>query len=129
MLAENTEMQAQFEQAMADGNHEAACHCFRSMLVQAATGIRVNMASQVRVYGPLRARRKGVHSPPWFDTKIPYERSESIYDTASRESRCLFMGLSDLVSLYMLVNFCGSSTRFRFGGQSMHMHKNRGMFF
>ena len=129
MLAENTEMQAQFEQAMADRNHEVACFCLRSMIVQAAGDYRVGMAGQVSVCGPLRARRKGVHSPPWFDTKIPYERSESIYDTASRESRCLFMGLSDLVSLYMLVNFCGSSTRFRFGGQSMHMHKNRGMFF
>jgi hypothetical protein len=67
MLAENTEMQAQFEQAMADRNHEVACFCLRSMIVQAAGDYRVGMAGQVSVFGPLRARRKRAHSPPWFD--------------------------------------------------------------
>jgi hypothetical protein len=33
----------------------------------------------------------------------------------------------ELVSHYMLVSFCGGGTRFRFGGQSVHMRKDREM--
>ena len=41
---------------------------------------------------------------------------------------CLW-GLSELVSLYMLMNFCGGGTTFRYGGQNVHMRKDRGMLF
>jgi hypothetical protein len=47
VLTENTDMQAHFEQAMADRNHEVACDCLRSMIVQAAGDYRVDMACQV----------------------------------------------------------------------------------
>ena len=67
VLAENTEMHAQFEQAITDENHEVACFCLRSITVQAASDYRVGMAGQISVCGPLRVARKGAHSPPWFD--------------------------------------------------------------
>jgi hypothetical protein len=42
----------------------------------------------------------------------------------------LLWGLSELVRLlYMLVSVCGGGTRFMFGGESVHMRKDRGMFF
>ena len=67
-------MHAQFEQAITDGNHEVACFCLRSLIVQAASDYRVGMAGQVSVCGPLRAAQKGQHSPPWFDAVCKEER-------------------------------------------------------
>eukprot|EP00983_Pelagomonas_calceolata_P064887 1148341-Pelagomonas_calceolata.AAC.2 len=44
-------------------DHEAACLCLRSMIVQAASDYRVGMA-----------RQKGAHGPPWFDAACQEKR-------------------------------------------------------
>jgi hypothetical protein len=67
-LAENRELQDHFNQAIDRCDHEAACFCSRSMIMQAAGDYRVGMAGPVSVCGPLRARRRGAHRPPWFDS-------------------------------------------------------------
>ena len=79
-LVGNTEMQAQFEQAIAKEDPvsacETACYCLHSMIAQAAGD--VGTAELVSVCGPLRASWRGAHSPPWFDA-------------ACREKRRVFM--------------------------------------
>ena len=84
------------------------------MIVQAATEFRMNLACQVSVCRSLYTRRRGVTAllGLWC---------------VEKHIVCLW-GLSELViSLYMLVSFCSSDTRFRFGGQSVHMRKDREM--
>ena len=66
-LEENADMQDQFHHAIAAGNHEVACFCLRSMIVQAASDYRVGMARQVSVCAHLRAKQQRTHNPPWFD--------------------------------------------------------------
>eukprot|EP00983_Pelagomonas_calceolata_P060111 1146230-Pelagomonas_calceolata.AAC.1 len=65
-LVRTSEMQAQFKQAIAKEDPVSACamacFCLRSMIVQAAGD--VGMAGLVSVCGPLRASRRGTHSPP-----------------------------------------------------------------
>ena len=98
VLAENTEMQAQFKQAMADRNHEVACDCLHSMIVQSAGDYRVGMAGQLSVCGTLRARRRGAHSPPWFDA-------------VCREKCYVFMGALRAGLPLNACELCGSGTR------------------
>ena len=75
-LVRNEEMQAQFEQALAKEDPvsacETACFCLRSMIVHAAGD--AGMAGLVSVCGPLRASRRGKHSPPWFDAACREKR-------------------------------------------------------
>eukprot|EP00983_Pelagomonas_calceolata_P021922 687554-Pelagomonas_calceolata.AAC.1 len=65
-LVGNSGMQTQFEHAIAKEDPVSACEtaCFylRSMIVQAAGD--VGMTGLVSVCGPLRASRRGAHSPP-----------------------------------------------------------------
>eukprot|EP00983_Pelagomonas_calceolata_P035674 1116892-Pelagomonas_calceolata.AAC.1 len=70
---ENTELQDQFHQSVTDEDHEVACFCLRSMIVQDASDNRLGMARQVSVCAPLRATQKGAHSPSWFDAACKEE--------------------------------------------------------
>eukprot|EP00983_Pelagomonas_calceolata_P020112 634919-Pelagomonas_calceolata.AAC.1 len=75
-LVGNSEMETQFEQAMAKQDPmsacETACFCLRSMILQAAED--AGMTGLVSVCGPLHASRRGTHSPPWFDAACREER-------------------------------------------------------
>jgi exonuclease III len=67
VLANNKEIQEQFESAVEEADHEKACFCLRSMIVHAATDYRVGMSKSVSVCAPWRDGRIGSRYPPWFD--------------------------------------------------------------
>eukprot|EP00983_Pelagomonas_calceolata_P001799 60524-Pelagomonas_calceolata.AAC.1 len=74
VLANNKEIQEQFEQAVDEGDHDKACFFLRSMLVHAATDYRVGMSKNISVCAPLRASRIGSCYPPRFDAVCKQKR-------------------------------------------------------
>mmetsp|Transcript_26797 Transcript_26797/g.72348 ORF Transcript_26797/g.72348 Transcript_26797/m.72348 type:complete len:767 (-) Transcript_26797:740-3040(-) len=92
VLANNKEIQEQFEQAVDEGDHEKACFFLRSMIVHAATDYRVGMSKNISVCAPLRASRIGSRYPPWFDAVCKQKRKvfREAVQSGQAEHACKF---------------------------------------
>ena len=91
---------------------ETACFCLRSMIIHTAGD--AGMAGLDSVCGPLPAAGANAALP-------------GLMQLVERSVVCLWR-LFEVVRHSMRENLCGGSTRYKFGGQSVHTRGDRGMF-